>query len=97
MEQQELDFLRSTVECLVNNKEAVKVERRVDDMGVLLTLSVAQEDMGKVIGKAGNTAKALRTILRVYGMNHNARINLKINEPQGGEKPIDDTSFLADA
>jgi len=56
-------------------------------MGVLMTLSVNPSDMGKVIGRQGNTAKAIRTILRVVGMKNNARVNLKINEPEGGNGP----------
>ena len=58
-------------------------------MGVLLTLSVNQADMGKIIGRSGNTAKAIRTLLRVVGMKNNARVNLKINEPAGYERPPD--------
>jgi hypothetical protein len=54
-------------------------------MGVLITLDVAGEDMGKIIGRDGATAKALRTLLRVVGMKNNARVNLKINEPEGRE------------
>jgi hypothetical protein len=53
-------------------------------MGVLLTLDLHPDDMGKVIGRSGNTAKAIRTLLRVVGMKHNARVNLKLNEPAGG-------------
>ena len=53
-------------------------------MGVLMALDVHPEDMGKVIGRAGNTAKAIRILLRVVGMKNNARINLKINEPGTG-------------
>jgi hypothetical protein len=53
-------------------------------MGVLLTLDVHAEDMGKIIGRSGNTAKAIRTLLRVVGMKNDARVNLKINEPEGG-------------
>ena len=60
--------------------------RTVDEMGVLLTLTVHPDDMGKIIGRDGNTAKALRTLLRVVGMKHNARVNLKINEPAGGKR-----------
>jgi ribosomal protein S3 len=52
-------------------------------MGVLFTLDLHADDMGKVIGRSGNTAKAIRTLLRVVGMKHNARVNLKINEPPG--------------
>jgi predicted RNA-binding protein YlqC (UPF0109 family) len=71
------------VKALVDNPDKVKVDRRVDEMGVLITLDVASEDMGKIIGRDGATAKALRTLLRVVGMKNNARVNLKINEPGG--------------
>ena len=56
-------------------------------MGVLLTLDVNAADMGKVIGRMGNTAKAIRTLLRVVGMKNNSRVNLKISEPVGGLRP----------
>ena len=78
------DFLEFVVRTLVDNPDAVKVERVVDEMGVLLTLDVDPQDMGKIIGRSGNTAKAIRTLLRVVGMKNNARVNLKINEPAGG-------------
>lgn len=78
------EFLEFVVKSLVDNPSAVKVERKVDEMGVLMTLDVAPEDMGKIIGRSGNTAKAIRTLLRVVGMKNNARVNLKINEPEGG-------------
>lgn len=81
-------FLESVVKALVDHPEAVKTSRVVDEMGVLLTLDVHAEDMGKVIGRSGNTAKAIRTLLRVVGMKHDARVNLKINEPEGGSKPM---------
>ncbi len=77
-------FLEFVVKGLVDHPEAVKVDRTVDEMGVLLTLDVNHEDMGKIIGRSGNTAKAIRTLLRVVGMKNNARVNLKINEPEGG-------------
>jgi len=77
-------FLEMTVKSLVDHPESVQVERAVDEMGVLLTLDVHAEDMGKIIGRSGNTAKAIRTLLRVVGMKHDARVNLKINEPDGG-------------
>ncbi len=77
-------FLETLIKALVDHPEDVKVDRKVDEMGVLLTLDIHPQDMGKVIGKQGNTAKAIRTILRVVGMKHNARVNLKINEPEGG-------------
>ncbi len=75
-------FLEYVVKELVNHPDKVVVERKVDEMGVLLSLSVHPNDMSQVIGKMGNTAKALRTLLRVVGMKHDARVNLKINEPE---------------
>ena len=80
------EFLEYVVKSLVDNPDEVQVERRVDEMGVLLTLSVAQEDMGKIIGRSGNTAKAIRILLRVVGMKNNARVNLKVNEPDGSDR-----------
>ena len=77
------EFVEYVVKALVDNPEKVKVERRVDEMGVLITLDVDATDMGKIIGRDGATAKALRTLLRVVGMKNNARVNLKINEPEG--------------
>ncbi len=87
-------FLEQLVKALVDHPESVKINRTVDEMGVLLTLDVHAEDMGKIIGRSGNTAKAIRTLLRVVGMKNEARVNLKINEPEGGTRsagadPID--------
>ena len=79
------EFVEYVVKALVDNPEKVKVDRRVDEMGVLITLDVDIADMGKVIGRDGATAKALRTLLRVVGMKNSARVNLKINEPVGRE------------
>ena len=79
----EVVFLEHVVKSLVDNPNAVKINRTVDEMGVLLTLDVDPADMGKIIGRSGNTAKAIRTLLRVVGMKNNARVNLKINEPGG--------------
>jgi predicted RNA-binding protein YlqC (UPF0109 family) len=85
-------FLEDTVKILVKNPEDVKTERKVDEMGVLIELTVNPEDMGTVIGKEGNTAKALRTLLRVVGAKNNARINLKIVEPEGSTRPVSSRS-----
>ena len=79
-------FLDYLIKELVDYPDAVKVNRVVDEMGVLLTLDIHPEDMGKIIGRSGNTAKAIRTLLRVVGMKNNARVNLKINEPEGGTR-----------
>jgi len=78
------EFLEYVIKALVDHPDDVKVARQVDEMGVLLTLDVNPSDMGKVIGRSGNTAKAIRILLRVVGMKNNARVNLKINEPEGG-------------
>lgn len=77
-------FLETLVKALVDHPDSVRINRTVDEMGVLLTLDLHAEDMGKIIGRSGNTAKAIRTLLRVVGMKHDARVNLKINEPEGG-------------
>jgi uncharacterized protein len=85
-------FLETVVKALVDNPDAVRINRTVDEMGVLLTLDVHADDMGKIIGRSGNTAKAIRTLLRVVGMKHDARVNLKINEPEGGKGMTRDMS-----
>jgi len=77
-------FLEYIVKALVDFPDDVKIDRTVDEMGVLITMTVNSADMGKIIGRQGNTAKAIRTLLRVIGMKNNARVNLKINEPEGG-------------
>ncbi len=83
---QDKDFLEFIVKSIVDNPEAVVVERTVDERGVLVTLTVDPKDMGMVIGRQGSTAKAIRTLLRVVGARNNARVNLKINEPEGSER-----------
>lgn len=80
----DIQFLEFLIKALVDHPDDVKIKRTVDEMGVLMTLDVNPEDMGKVIGRQGNTAKAIRILLRVVGMKNNARVNLKINEPAGG-------------
>lgn len=90
-------FLDFTIKALVDNPDGVVITRSVDEMGVLLTLTVAPADMGKIIGRDGNIAKAIRTLLRVVGMKHNARVNLKINEPMGGKRFEEDTKTLDQA
>jgi predicted RNA-binding protein YlqC (UPF0109 family) len=86
--ERDAQFLEYVIKGLVDVPEKVVINRTVDEMGVLLTLSVDPVDMGKVIGRSGNTAKAIRTLLRVVGMKNNARVNLKINEPEGGKKEV---------
>jgi uncharacterized protein len=82
--ERDAQFLEYVVKSLVDSPDGVKIKRTVDEMGVLLTLDVDPMDMGKVIGKEGNTAKSIRALLRIVGMKNNSRVNLKINEPAGG-------------
>ena len=81
------EYLEYVVRGIVNNPTDVVVDRTVDEMGVLLTLKVNPDDMGYVIGKEGTTARALRTLLRTVGAKNNARLNLKIWEPEGSRRP----------
>ena len=86
MEEQDQQFLDFIVKILVDHPDDVKIDRTVDEMGVLLTLKVNPEDMGQIIGRDGKTARSLRTLLRVVGAKHNARVNLKIYEPEGSRR-----------
>lgn len=98
-------FIEELVKAIVDNPADVKTERTIDERGVLIKLYVNPEDMGKIIGKEGKTAKAIRTLLRVYGAKNDARLNLKIVEPEGSERPeyhrdepqaIEETAEVAD-
>ena len=79
------DFLEFIIKSIVDHPEDVKVERKIDEMGVLLTLKVNPQDMGQVIGRKGSTSTAIRSLLRIVGIKNNARVNLKIEEPEGGQ------------
>ena len=81
------EFLEYVVKTLVDHPDDVKVERKVDEMGVLLSLNVHPEDMGQIIGKEGSTARAIRNLVRIIGLKNRARVNLKIEEPAGGSQP----------
>ncbi|MEK7590760.1 MAG: KH domain-containing protein [Patescibacteria group bacterium] len=74
-------FLRYVLEALVEDKDQLHIEATQDELGILLTVRVSDRDMGKLIGKGGQTVKALRTLLRIIGGNLSERINLKILEP----------------
>ena len=80
---QDVEFVEFIVKQIVEKPDEVEIERTVDEMGVLITLKVGKDDMGKIIGKNGQTAKSIRTLLRVIGSKNNARVNLKIVEPEG--------------
>ena len=81
------EFLEFLVKSIVDHPEDVTVERKIDEMGVLLSLRVNRQDMGQVVGREGTTAKAIRSLLRIVGVKNNARVNLKIEEPPGGRRP----------
>lgn len=89
-------FIEYIVKSVVGNPDAVKVDRRIDEKGVLLELTVDPEDLGRVIGKRGATAQSLRTLLRALGTKNDARYNLKIIDtgppPERRERPADDKS-----
>ena len=80
------DFLEFIIKALVDNPSDVKIDRKVDEMGVLLSLKVNPEDMGQIIGKAGSTARAIRNLVRIVGLKNHARVNLKIEEPEGAAR-----------
>ena len=77
------EFLEYLVKSIVDHPDDVKVDRKVDEMGVLLSLKVHAQDMGQVVGRQGATAKSIRSLLRIVGIKNNARVNLKIEEPEG--------------
>ena len=80
------EFVEYVVKAIVAHPEDVQTERVVDEMGVLITLKINPSDMGYVIGRQGQTARAIRTLLRIVGAKHDARVNLKIQEPEGSAK-----------
>jgi predicted RNA-binding protein YlqC (UPF0109 family) len=84
-------FIEYIVKSLVSNPDEVKIERRIDEKGVLLELTVDAEDLGRVIGKRGATAQSLRTLLRALGTKNDARYNLKIVDT-GRPAPSSDDS-----
>ena len=88
--EQDQQFLEFVIRAIVNNPDKVKVTRTVDERGVLMTLDVEPSDIGYVIGRRGNTVRAIRTLLKVVGAKNIALVNLKINEPEGGrrERPV---------
>lgn len=81
----ELDqqFVEDVVKAIVNHPDDVKTERIIDDRGVLISLHTNPEDMGYVIGRSGQTARSIRTLLRIVGAKSNERVTLKIIEPEG--------------
>ena len=84
MEEQDKKFLEIIVKQIVGNPNDVVVDRTIDERGVLLTLKINPADMGYVIGRKGQTAQAIRTLLKIVGAKNNSRVNLKIYDPEGG-------------
>lgn len=80
------DFVESIVKAIVGRPEDVRVERKVDEMGVLLTVNVNPEDIGYVVGRQGQTIRAVRTLAKIVGAKNNARVNVKLNEPEGSRR-----------
>lgn len=81
------EFVEYIVKSIVAHPDDVSTDRKVDEMGVLLTLKINPADMGYVIGRQGQTARAIRTLLKIVGAKNNARVNLKIEEPEGATRP----------
>lgn len=93
------EFVEYVVRAIVNHPDDVRTERIVDERGVLITLHINPEDMGYVIGRQGQTARAVRTLLKIVGAKVNARVNLKIYEPEGsrGPRPRQEADFASTA
>lgn len=85
--EQDQSFVDYVIKSIVNNPDKVKTVRTVDERGVLISLDVDPSDMAYVIGRQGQTARSVRTLLKIVGAKNNARVNLKINEPEGGRGP----------
>ena len=96
MGDQDKDFLEYIVKSVVGHPEDVQVDRKIDEMGVLLSLKINPEDMGYIIGRKGQTAQAIRTLLKIVGAKNNARVNLKIIEPEGSQRGNRDSRPSAD-
>ncbi|MEK7515177.1 MAG: KH domain-containing protein [Patescibacteria group bacterium] len=79
------DFVAYVVKSIVSKPDDVQITRTVDELGVLISVKVHRDDMGMLIGRSGATAKAIRTLARIVGMRHEARVNLRIEEPEGGK------------
>jgi len=78
-------YVRSLIEPLLSEPGALDIKTVHDNMGILLSITVSPRDMGMIIGKAGETAKAIRLLTRVRGSMLNARVSIKIIEPEGGK------------
>lgn len=86
MSYQDQEFVEMVVKAIVGHPEDVRTERIIDERGVLITLHINPADMGYVIGRQGQTARSIRTLLKIVGAKSNARVNLKIYEPEGSRR-----------
>jgi len=86
------EFVEYVVKAIVGHPEDVQTERVIDERGVLITLKVNPADMGYVIGRQGQTARSIRTLLKIVGAKNNARVNLKIYEPEGSSRRRESSS-----
>ncbi|MCC7571977.1 MAG: KH domain-containing protein [Candidatus Methanofastidiosum sp.] len=75
--------LETNLKSIVGKTKAVKIDRQIDERGVLLTVDVDPSDMGHLIGRKGNTIQSIRTILKIVGAKNQARVNIKIPGTQG--------------
>ncbi len=91
------EYVENIVKAIVDHPEEVVTGRTLDERGVLIQLTVNREDMGKVIGREGRTAKAIRSLLRVFGARNESRINLKIVDPEGESVAIPEESHVPDS
>ena len=91
------EFVEYIVKSIVSNPNDVTTDRTVDERGVLITLHINQADMGYVVGRKGQTVQAIRTLLKIVGAKNDARVNLKIDEPEGSRRgPAADVSAVDD-
>ncbi len=92
------EYVEMIVKEIVDNPSDVKTEKTVDDRGVLISLILNPDDMGKIIGKGGRTVNSIRKLLHVFGAKTDERVNLKIFEPDGGEvrMPAEDEVSIND-
>lgn len=81
------EFVEYIVKSIVSHPDDVRADRTVDEMGVLITLNVNPEDIGSVVGRQGQTIRAIRTLAKIVGAKNNARVNIKLNEPEGSRRP----------
>jgi predicted RNA-binding protein YlqC (UPF0109 family) len=80
------EFVEHVVKAIVGHPDDVQTDRTIDERGVLITLKVNPADMGYVIGRQGQTARSIRTLLKIVGAKNSARVNLKIYEPEGSRR-----------